>query len=118
MEIIKRKIKKIEITRGDTYVFGFKRKNFNKEDIMTIAEDVIFTVKENTSTEEILIQKSLKNNTITFTKDGYYHVLIKPEDTKNLKYNTYKCDIEIQNFGIKSTIYKNKPFIITEEVTF
>ena len=104
----------MQLTRGDTAKFKFKRINAAGNVIGTPADAIYFTVKENGYTDEILIQKTL--NDIEF--DGiYYHLTILPEDTNELKYGTYHYDIEIIQDGVKTTVAFDE-FIIAEEITF
>lgn len=105
----------IEFTRGDSFFFKFHRKDLEGNKITTESEKMWFTVKENYNSKKVLIQKTL-NDGITFTKDGYYHVTIKPLDTKKLKYKKYVYDIQVENAGIVNTIKKDK-VKITEEAT-
>lgn len=107
----------MEFVRGDTFKFKFCRKDATGETIVTKADEIFFTVKKNYKKSEYLIQKSLSKNEIEFTEDGYYHVVILPDDTKNLKYNTYVCDIQVEFDGIVHTPYLGK-IKITNEVTF
>ena len=108
----------MEFTRGDTYKFRFQRKDASKHIIKTVANEVWFTVKENYETDEILFQKTLTKEDITFDEDFYYHIVIKPEDTKDLQYNTdYVCDIQVLKGEDIKTIYKDT-LKVTEEVTF
>lgn len=107
----------MDFTRGDSYFFKFQRKDFNGKVIMPKAQKMWFTVKENYVSPQILIQKTLDNG-ITYTpEDGYYHVEIKPSDTRKLEYKKYVCDIQIENSGVVNTIYKDK-IKLTKEVTF
>ena len=83
-------------TRGDSFLFKFQRKNINNEIILTKSQKMWFTVKEDYETKDILIQKSLDNG-IEFANDGYYHIEIRPNDTRNLDYGIYVCDIQIES---------------------
>lgn len=103
-------------TRGDTYKFKFQRKNFNGEVIETKSQNMWFTVKNNYNSDKIIIQKTLENG-ITFDDDFYYHITIDHDDTKDLSYGDYVCDIQVENDGVVSTIYKDV-ISLTEEVTF
>ena len=105
----------IKFTRGDTYKFKFQRKDANNEPILVRAEKIWFTVKKNNKTSEKLIQKTL--NDIVFDNEGFYHVTIEHEDTKNLKYKKYVCDIQVKNAGVVTTIFKDT-IILDKEVTF
>lgn len=105
----------IKFTRGDTYKFKFQRKDANNEPILVRAEKIWFTVKKNNKTSEKLIQKTL--NDIVFDNEGFYHVTIEHEDTKNLKYKKYVCDIQVGNAGVVTTIFKDT-IILDKEVTF
>lgn len=106
----------IEFRRGDNFFFKFHRKYPNGEKIMTKSSKMWFTVKENANSKKNLIQKTLENG-ISFTDDGYYHVEIKPLDTKKLKYKKYVYDIQVENEGIVNTIAFDK-LKINQEVTY
>ena len=106
----------ISITRGDTKVLKFQRKN---EDgvIETEAKELYFTVKENSNKQNYLFQKTLDNG-ITFSdEDYYYRITISPDDTNNLYYGTYMYDIEVKEDDYVKTIDLGE-FVIKEEVTF
>lgn len=108
----------MEFIRGDTFKFKFKRKNYNNEIIDVKADKVWFTVKKNYKTDDILIQKTLQAGTISFSEDdSYYHVVINPADTSALKYKKYVCDIQVENNGEVTTIFKDTIKLL-EEVTF
>ena len=106
----------IEFRRGDSFFFKFFRRYPNEEKIMTKSLKMWFTVKENANSKKILIQKTLDDG-ITFTEDGYYHIKIKPLDSKSLKYKKYVYDIQVENNGIVSTIAFDK-LKINPEVTY
>ena len=107
----------MELIRGDTFAFKFQRKGIDDKPIMEKAKNVWFTVKESYYTEEKIMQKTLKDGNITFTDDGYYHVVIEHNDTKDLNYGIYFCDIQIENNNDIRTIYVDK-LILQGEVTF
>lgn len=106
----------MEFTRGDTYKFKFQRLDSENQPIMTKAEKMWFTVKSDYYTENIKLQKTLDNG-IEFSDDGFYHITIQHEDTKDLTYGTYVCDIQVENSGVVQTIYKDT-ITLTNEVTF
>lgn len=110
-------IEKFKFIRGDTFSFKFQRKNLNDEPILVQAEKMWFTVKKNYKKTDKLIQKTLSDKTISFDEDGYYHIIIEHDDTKNLKYGDYVWDIQVENKGIVSTIKLGK-LTLTDEVTF
>lgn len=95
---IKSKVKyvHIEMVRGDTQKIRIcrSRDEEGKEIIKEKVDSLFFSVKENDVTKKLLFQKKLSDNTITYTDDGYYHIVIKPEDTDDLVYGTYFFDIE------------------------
>ena len=107
----------MEFTRGDTYKFKFQRLDNNNEPIITKSEKMWFTVKESYYTDEIIIQKTLDRGITYSDEDGYYHVTIEHEDTKELSFGNYVCDIQVENAGVIKTIYKDN-FTITGEVTY
>lgn len=106
----------MKFTRGDTYKFKFQRRNANNEPILTKSQKMWFTVKKNYKTVDKLIQKTLING-ITYTDDGYYHITLNHDDTKNLKYKKYVYDIQVENDGIVKTIALGN-IELTNEVTF
>lgn len=106
----------MEFTRGDTYKFKFQRLDSDNQPIMTKTEKMWFTVKTNYYTEDIKLQKTLDNG-IEYTEDGYYHITIEHDDTKDLSYGAYVCDIQVENAGVVQTIYKGN-LTLTNEVTF
>ena len=75
--------KTIKITRGDSGVFTLSVKQGDGDYDYT-NDTVKFTVKKNTNTDEILIQKTVQYNS---------DVTILPEDTKNLPYGDYVYDV-------------------------
>ncbi len=105
----------IKFTRGDTYKFKFQRKNANNEPIMAKTEKMWFTIKKSNTTSQKLVQKTLDD--IVFDNEGYYHITLEHEDTKNLRYKKYYCDIQVENAGVVSTIYKDT-ITLEKEVTF
>ena len=107
----------MKFRRGDTFFIKFRRRDFNNETITHISEKMWFTVKENAYTKEKLIQKTLADGNIIFDDNHYYHVIIEHDDTKDLDYGTYYCDIQVENEGVITTIYKDT-FELDEEVTF
>lgn len=107
----------MKFRRGDTFFIKFRRRDFNNETITHISEKMWFTVKENAYTKEKLIQKTLEDGNIFFDDDHYYHVIIEHDDTKDLDYGVYYCDIQVENEGVVTTIYKDT-FELDEEITF
>lgn len=70
-------------------------------------DTLLFTLKKNTKTDEIIFQKSGK------------HVEIEPYDTEDLKYGKYVYDVELTYAsGFRDTVILPTEFKITEEVTF
>lgn len=107
----------IELIRGDTFMFKFRRKDFNNNVITDKAEKMWFTIKKNYKTTEKLVQKTLEDKSIEFGEDNYYHIRLEHEDTKDLKYKTYVYDIQVENNGFVQTIGMGT-ITITNEVTF
>ena len=111
-------IKDIIMTRGNTFVFKFQRLDENCNVIETIAEKMIFTVKEDYETDEILFQKSLADGNTTFSQDDYhYHIVIQPVDTRELNYTTYYWDVKVIEGDYEFTIIKERKLKIEKAVT-
>lgn len=86
------------------------------ESAYTDFDEIYFTVKKNTKTTEIVFQKKLSDGSISL--DGEQFVFtIQPEDTNELKYDTYACDIELVKTGVIKQTFIGQ-LTITEEVTF
>ena len=106
----------IELIRGDSLSLKFQRLDANGEVITTEADEVFFTIKNNTINDEYIIQKKLED--MTFDNDGTYHITLLPGDTEELAYGKYVYDLEICiGDDYKKTISIGD-FVIKEEVTF
>lgn len=105
---------KISMPRGDMRSVAFDVALGDTS--YTDFDEIYFTVKKNTKTTEILFQKKLSDGGIVLD-EGQFVFTIQPEDTNDLKYDTYACDIELVKTGaIKQTNIGQ--LTITEEVTF
>lgn len=112
-------IRPISFTKGDTYSFRFRRRYNDGSAILSIAENVIFTVKRHKNDRSPTLQKSLGNG-ITFDyKTGYYYIIINPSDTKNMDFNSeYWYDIEINDHGGDYVFTPVKgPFFLSWNIT-
>jgi hypothetical protein len=98
----------ITLTRGDTAVLELTVKDDGAT--YDYSDDLVqLTVKRNTVTDEVLIQK-------TFTAGT---VVINPEDTAELRYTNLKYDVQlIKNGGGVYTVIPPRLFTIAEEVNF
>ena len=103
----------IEMVRGDSADFDIYLpiKNEQGEIIgeYTLQEGdvLLFTVKKNTKTDEVIFQKSGQ------------HVEILPEDTELLPYGKYVYDVELTYAsGFRDTVIRPTEFKITQEATF
>jgi len=106
------KLYNITLTRGDTGVLEvtINNKLSGKLYEMQVGDVLILTVKKNTITEDILIQKKSSNTTIR----------IESADTKGKPYGKYVYDVQLNcsnNIDVHTIIPKSE-FIIAEEVTF
>ena len=104
----------MEMVRGDTFRFKFKRKTNNGEIIIDLPQKMYITFKYGDE-KEPLFQKTLDNG-ITFDSE-YYHVVINPEDTNDLPFSKLAYDIEVINGDKVKTIYVGE-LELTKEVTF
>lgn len=96
----------MKITRGDyDDTNAFVRKDRFGNVITSIPEKVYFTVKDSTTSNTVLIQKTL-NNGITVDENYVYHIEFNASDTDNLMFGEYVYDIEIKNGDKPKTIQK------------
>lgn len=98
----------IMLTRGDTAVLNLEV-TIDGEAYDYSNDLVQFTVKKNTVTDSIIIQKTFSGSSVT----------IEPEDTENLDYQTLKYDVQvITQSGKVYTVIPPRNFTIAEEVNF
>lgn len=99
---------KIQLTRGDTAQIKLavtqdgQPYDFEKD-------TVVFSVKTSTTTPQYIFQKTVKDGVI----------LIRPEDTENLQYGSYKYDVQLTTeAGDVCTIIPPDIFEVMPEVTW
>lgn len=80
--------------------------------------EVYFTVKKYSSDQEYLFQKQMTTGGIYTDWDGRFTLYINPEDTDNLPFGEYDCDMEFVNEteNYKRTFYGKLE--LTKEVTY
>lgn len=106
----------ITMARGDIEKRQF-RITSNNEPLDTELDDIYFTVKQAFNKTDYLFQKRMSDNQITKVGEGTYQFVIDPEDTNDLKFGSYSCDIEIVSLQneIKKTF--TGTLKLTEEAT-
>ena len=93
----------LEFTRGDTQFLKFQLKDGNGSPIELTSEDSLyFTVKQNSNSEDALIQKKYPDD-ITYS-EGYFNFELNSEDTSELSYGTYQYDIELKSGDYVKTL--------------
>ncbi len=109
---------KLELTRGDTHVIRFQRRDGTGTVVKEQPKNIWFTVKADPYQPKPLIQKRLSNGSIVYDEETqYYHFVLLPSDTDGLKMNReYDYDIEVKTVSDIKTIAKGK-LLITYEVT-
>lgn len=106
----------IYITRGDSETFRvilYDEEEEIKRNFIEGEDTVYFTVKTSTQTLHKIFQK-IK----TEFEDGEAIIHIEPEDTKNLRYDTYYYDVQMVKNGSVTTIITPSQFIVGHEVTY
>jgi hypothetical protein len=105
----------VYMTRGDSGTILVKCKKDGAEVPFKEGDKVYFTVKTSPNVEEKLIQK-----VETTFLEGKAVIEIKPEDTKDLRFNReYYYDVQLTMAdGRVFTIIKPSKFVVTEEVTY
>lgn len=99
----------IELTRGDTAELSLNVTKTDGTPYDFSSDTVVFTVKNNTSTSDVVFQKTFSSGEIK----------INPGDTATLKYGTYKYDVQITTVGGDVyTVIPPSDFIVAQEVTF
>ena len=100
----------ISLTRGDSARIAL---TINKEDGTEYTpqdgDQILFTVKKNTRTAEILFQHAFHDS----------QIYIVPQDTENLKYGDYVYDVQLTKVdGAVMTIVPPNTIKVLEEVTW
>lgn len=100
----------IELTRGDTIHLEVEIADETGAPYeLQIDDKLEFTLKKNTSTEEVLLKKEINSKKFT----------ISHEESSKLNYGTYVYDVQLtQENGDVTTIIKPSKLKITEEVNF
>lgn len=108
---------KLEFARGDSYEKGIIFKDKESEETITEEfDEVFFTVKKSANEHDYLFQKKKSTGGITYDGEGHYTIHIVPNDTNDLRFADYDCDIEVKNnSGYKKTFYGTLK--LTKEVT-
>ena len=110
----------IEIVRGDTLKLSFTRLDSNGDAIKSTPSAIYFTVKDSTSSNTVLFQKTIEDMSMN-SETGKWTFYITPSDTNELYYGSYKYDIEVKDILDEQEYTKTiaiGDFKIKEEVTF
>ena len=110
---------KIAFARGDSYDKGFILKSqATGEPVTDEFDEVYFTVKKYSTDQDYLFQKKMTDGGIYTEWDGKFTVYIAPEDTDNLSFGEYDCDMEFVSVDdeFKRTFYGKLE--LTKEVTY
>lgn len=100
----------IKMTRGDTLKVSISMTDTEGNEYTPVDGDVIrFAAKKRYLDEDTVIYKVIPNDTLL--------LVLNPEDTKELSFDTYVYDIEITFAdGAVDTFIANARLIIAEEV--
>lgn len=100
----------IKLIRGDTARFEVEILDQSGEKyVLQEGDKLVFTVKRNTSTDEVILQKQILGDTFTLMHD----------DTKDLEYRKYVYDIQLtQSNGDVTTVIPPSDFVVMPEVNF
>lgn len=105
----------LQMIRGDTVKYKFQRKDSEGEVITATPDALYFTVKETTTKQRPVFQKTLED--MQMDSDGNWSFTIEPADINGLQYWKYAYDLEVIQGGVKTTISIGT-FIIKPEVTW
>lgn len=100
----------IKITRGDTGVLALKLCNADgTEYVIQDGDKILFTVKNNVYTKDIIMQKQFAD----------LQIKINPSDTNDLSYGTYYYDVQLTtNSDDVFTVITPHKFEVMSEVTW
>lgn len=103
----------MQIIRGDTKRYRFKRRTMSGEVITDKANTVYFTVKKGPNCP-VLIQKSLDDGITYDENTNYYYINLDSADTENLCAGVYGFDIEITASSFVTTVRIGKLEILSD----
>lgn len=108
----------VSVFRNTHDFFEFNRTDALGKPIETTPQELYFTVKAKTSDEVVVFQKRLTAGDFVYMGDGVWRVTILPQDTANLAFGTYKCDVKvIDELGFNFIIVAPTDFKVAEVVT-
>lgn len=101
----------VTLTRGDSASISVALKNPDGTDYtLQSGDELLFTVKYNCITEDIIIQKDISSDAI---------INLIPSDTNDLLYGEYFYDVQLTRAnGSVNTVIPPRDFIVAKEVTF
>lgn len=105
----------ITMIRGDTEAFNVTLQDEDGAKVdLVVGDTVYFTVKTSINTHIKILQK-----VVTEFVDGVAQIKIEPQDTKELKFDTYVYDVQISfASGAVKTIIPPSDFIVSGEITY
>lgn len=99
----------IKLTRGNTAYLTLEIEDDEGKPYDYSQDTVTFTVKRNTVTKEVILQKTFEGDSIK----------IEPSDTKQLDYELFTYDVKLVTpLGDVFTVIDPSSFMLTEEVNF
>ena len=99
----------IKLTRGNTAYLSLEIEDDEGQPYDYSADTVTFTVKRNTITKEVILQKQFEGGSIK----------IEPSDTERLDYELLTYDVKLVTpSGDVFTVIDPSIFMLTEEVNF
>ena len=107
----------ISMPRGDIKKVRFTVLTNDSQIVETDFDDIYFTVKKHFLDPNFLFQKRLSNGDIIKLDNSDYQFTIEPNDTDNLKFDTYDCDIEIVSLADELKQTFTGVFEVTSEAT-
>jgi hypothetical protein len=84
----------IMFARGDSYEKGFKLQQKSGTPILTVFDEVFFTVKKDFKDRNYVFQKRMSDGGIVNDGNGHFTLSILPNDTNGLSFGEYDCDLE------------------------
>lgn len=107
----------VELIRGDTQPLKFNITDAEGNPIeLASGDELIFTMKKNYNTGNVILQKRLSTGDIQY-EDESYKLVLTHTDTAELKYGTYVYDMQLMSGDLVATIAMGT-ITLNQEVTF
>lgn len=108
----------MKVFKSTNNYFVFTRKDAIGNAITSKPQELIFSVKESFDAEDYIFQKKMTTGDITTQGNGEWQISIIPNDTINIPFGKYVCDVKVvDEYGLQFIIVAPQTFEVLDTVT-